>query len=108
MKTIKVKQDSIVEFFRTNVIGNEDLKSDDSPHTHRGTSLYHLFKNELPIVKGRFEDGVHIEFKIKSSSLHESKELVNKYLYSVTKYDDVISKMRLKDFSVEVIDCEQG
>jgi len=102
MDVIKVKQDSIVKFFVENVIGQEELKSEGGSYG-REENLYPLFKDELPIMKSSIKKGQEIEFEFRVRSLNERAELVYKYLYNVFEYDDITSKMRLKDFSIAVV-----
>jgi len=98
---ILVKKDSVKKFFKENVIGCEGLDLENQ--SHHNDSLYYLFKDELLIKKDVIKVAGSVHFELRGQSVHHSMRLLNKYTYSIERYDDVTSKMILTGFDIDLI-----
>jgi len=91
-----VKDKSLNQFFIDNGIDyrpNGRNPMDDSP--------YYLMKDELFIKKAGFETDQLIEFELLDFGQNSRKELINKYVYRITQYDDISFKLVLESFQIQ-------
>lgn len=92
-----VKQESIIEFFKENVVGcEEDIKN--SRCTHHPIAF--LMKDELLV---RFHDCIDnsVTFEFEEMANVSSQSLKTSIKYSLKAYDDVCSKLIRKSTKIE-------
>jgi len=95
-----VKENSIIEFFKTHVVGFKE------PKEMQHFSLYYLMSERL-FVKGIPDDVDNVEFIISDQSKNTNTKLTNTYKYNLYGYDDVCSLLDLIGFEVKVTEVKK-
>lgn len=91
-KTLKIKKESVVEFFRDKLVAD---------FRHEIENPYTFLKNTLFIKKNVWSNDF-IEVQMSDRSNAEGTKLINIYTYAVFKHDDICDRLELKDFKVEI------
>lgn len=98
---LNVKDKSVFNFLEERILGYKPNDRDGISGMRENRS-YHLMKDEMYFkIDCGIEVGESVKIELFDRANMSGKELVNHYIYTAKKYDDVALKMVLSDFKVE-------